>query len=1182
MATTLIPQSGLTTLALIPVRGGIAGEEHLLAPGTYRVGSDPSCEIYLPLDGVAAQHCVITAEPHGAVVKTLSPLTWINDGVVSQSPLRKGDRLIVGPVQFVVRAVPTPTPVSVPTPDRGATAPTAIQAYAWTPPPLPLNVLASAEPKLSEITPVVPQASTRITEELKAREEELASRESSLREQEASIRSREQQVLDRLQQLEVRESAAADMEARLTETRRVEAPPADQTSAIELAEQQIRVRELSSQLQEERAESESLRAVITRQSDELQTALADRNTAAAAQGLIASLRSEIASLHEKVAAARNSGVERDKTALLQQRTELLALRREAQQSLADQHKMTLDLEEARKALQADAEAFGEQQKFVHLELERAEQLMEEVDRQRAKLAETELKLADDRRRVDALEQKLAVRDAAGAGTALELEERARRIAQREERVRNAELFAAEVETKRLELERREAELTQVAESLELELQRIEESRAEQNRLAAEANEHRRIYDESVRTLAVREEELQRRHSDVTNLAASLEDRQATIQSQLAAIADRERELSRIQADSNETFERAKAFASELEDSRAEVSRMTREQSAFISREAEMRSEREELRQQIGELKAVSLSIPQRIADQGHDVERADLARREQEIETKVSELIAWQEKLAAQEAELAAAAEAQVVSAPIPVSLPAVDESIHERQKELEAHEVSLRAREERTQAVEQQLTATRSHLEQAEQELNARRDEFEEERRQILKQQSEVDRRIAELAAQERDVEGILADLSERRQEFLEQYEAFEAERLKFAEEQTAQPKRPAEPPVKPDWRTSIALPEEPLTQEADEPRSGHSFGDRTPTLSEYFPPVTGRTYDEPAPRPSERPLASDDLRNEDVMRSLRAAFAPRPRNEPPATRMSLDEPEYASEEVETEIAAGYEDEPETSVAVEEEPEASPEAPTSEAMELRAHLADLFGIDLSSRQSGAEEEAAAEPDEPVEVVRSELFKAPAHTHTPAPPPLPTEPEPEPANDDVASYMERLLARTRRPMSSAPLEPPKPAPTPIVQVVEPEPIDEPVEEEPVEETPAPAQRRALQQEEREAIRGSMDSLRELANRTARAAVARHQLVKLKQTLTPKSMLAGFCGLISLILLIPELWGNDRYRLAGLSCICLAVISGLEWLRTKVRIRKLDEFVADADGTRGSGAEPPEEGEEGDA
>ena len=132
--------------------------------------------------------------------------------------------------------------------------------------------------------------------------------------------------------------------------------------------------------------------------------------------------------------------------------------------------------------------------------------------------------------------------------------------------------------------------------------------------------------------------------------------------------------------------------------------------------------------------------------------------------------------------------------------------------------------------------------------------------------------------------------------------------------------------------------------------------------------------------------------------------------------------------------------------------------------------------------------------------------------------------------------------------------------------------DSPEQPEDQEEEVARPVRRPLQQEERDAIRGSMDSFRELANRTARAAVARHQLVKLRNTLSTKAMLAAFCGVVTVILVVPEAWGSDRYRLPALGCICITVIAALEWLRTKVRIKKLDEFVAESDGGRATASE----------
>ena len=74
-----------------------------LAPGRICLGSGPDCDVTLNVRGVAERHCLIVAGPARTVVKALSPLTWINDGPARETPLRSGDRLAIGPLEFRVR-----------------------------------------------------------------------------------------------------------------------------------------------------------------------------------------------------------------------------------------------------------------------------------------------------------------------------------------------------------------------------------------------------------------------------------------------------------------------------------------------------------------------------------------------------------------------------------------------------------------------------------------------------------------------------------------------------------------------------------------------------------------------------------------------------------------------------------------------------------------------------------------------------------------------------------------------------------------------------------------------------------------------------------------------------------------------------------------------------------------------
>lgn len=79
------------------------------------IGSAPHCGLRLRLQGVRPLQCLIVRGPQGAVARSLSVDTLLNGNRFREEPLSVGDRLQLGPVEFVVDAdgrpcLPTPAP----------------------------------------------------------------------------------------------------------------------------------------------------------------------------------------------------------------------------------------------------------------------------------------------------------------------------------------------------------------------------------------------------------------------------------------------------------------------------------------------------------------------------------------------------------------------------------------------------------------------------------------------------------------------------------------------------------------------------------------------------------------------------------------------------------------------------------------------------------------------------------------------------------------------------------------------------------------------------------------------------------------------------------------------------------------------------------------------------------------
>ena len=90
-------------LVLEPVRGNSRLDSYPLATGRYLIGSAHECDIVIALGGVAPQHCLMIVGTNKTVVKAISPLTWINDGPLTEAVLKHGERLILGPVELRTR-----------------------------------------------------------------------------------------------------------------------------------------------------------------------------------------------------------------------------------------------------------------------------------------------------------------------------------------------------------------------------------------------------------------------------------------------------------------------------------------------------------------------------------------------------------------------------------------------------------------------------------------------------------------------------------------------------------------------------------------------------------------------------------------------------------------------------------------------------------------------------------------------------------------------------------------------------------------------------------------------------------------------------------------------------------------------------------------------------------------------
>jgi hypothetical protein len=106
--TAPLPRTSLTTtqqaiLALEPLQKRLRLKHVLLQSGKCTIGSAPDCTLSLAADGIRTHHCLIVSGKSRSVLKAWDTRTWLNDGPVDEAVLKAGDRLVIGPVEFRVR-----------------------------------------------------------------------------------------------------------------------------------------------------------------------------------------------------------------------------------------------------------------------------------------------------------------------------------------------------------------------------------------------------------------------------------------------------------------------------------------------------------------------------------------------------------------------------------------------------------------------------------------------------------------------------------------------------------------------------------------------------------------------------------------------------------------------------------------------------------------------------------------------------------------------------------------------------------------------------------------------------------------------------------------------------------------------------------------------------------------------
>lgn len=1087
----------------------------VLVPGEITIGSGVDCDIRLQVPGVEERHCVLQCSRARIAVQALDHRTWHNNLPITHSWLRLGDRLAVGPVEFRVRAV-EPWDV-LPAPELVRSIP--------------------AKPAIAEnkaTTPATPHASTADHATVEASLlQQIATLEATVARHQAAVAKLTQQQPTPAEVPPAPDRGPApaisnvDTPNERTPLLSVATVPRRGTAAVdeERARWQAEIEsnyQLSKRkLAELSLREESLQRQFTelgRQWEHLHVLIADQEKAAAEWNL----RAQQLDSWEQQCASREAELSSREQQLLAD-TELTATRQSQLQAEASQNAQQLaSLNNREQTLSDWANQLTLRESSLVSQFNTLEQQQAAVsDRERAAaelVGQLTVREADLREQASQLEQRctdLEQREATYRAQCQEAEANrtewnqsreteetalARRREELDVEATRTTTLAAELAQRQLEWEAQIARLQEEQQQLDAERTRLTAWNNALNTSAADLAADTAGLSQRREEVVAARVELQRVEAEVEDFERQLLDYESELTERNAALTQAETECAwherawelsvlrsrpipgeeaRAEERLTETLHRTlEQLATERDVLATELFVMSTiaadtDDESGISRHVRIQTEQLRRDQHTLQQRASKLLADQ----QALDAERLLLVQERQALEQQRQEHLAtWTEQqaeLATREQQLRAASDALDVR----------DAELTARRNKLDGEQESLQQLTEFMQSRHEELALLRADLERQLIEAST----------QVERQTTETESRIAELHRREHELDERALALTQQEATLLAAQRELEQQRQVTQQEPPEwTPDRDSPRNIKPDVEEtsraldSIAYLEEVVQAELDQDRDFISEVDLGSsslnlTTQEEIPPKTSEDLEESAAEPTT-----------DAVGSLwNSASAPDMGPLTPAGQGGLfQNPTPTADE-----------------------EFSPS-------NLRAKLAEMFNLDLSSEalatpaKSEQSSELEEEPDESQHSAPSaELQAAPEAMSV-------TEPE-EDEYDSVESYMQRLLDRNRTAVAE--FEASQPAQYSARTV--PHDLGELRELEEIlgsatagrESEGGDANQPALESLpivrptiDATKVREGLQSLRKVANSSARSAIARSKWNKMRAQLVIQGGLAVLC------------------------------------------------------------------------
>ncbi|MEZ6067616.1 MAG: hypothetical protein R3B90_18335 [Planctomycetaceae bacterium] len=1191
--STISPNRMMHCLRLTPVRAAEDQAPWVFGAGEVLIGSATGCDLVLAFGGVGAEHCVIEFDGQQAIAAAKHPMSWLNDGPFRRSRVRGGDVLALGPVELKVDFVDVPAPPEPPSAPVVEEEEESIeQLIAEQLQEVPAASLPSKPVEAKADVPEAGVPSSSIDALIAEAEAARCLREDLNRLEAEVARLRTQSTVVELPMPKPAfaghglplsrtlrsQFTALPVDPEADEDRHSVGEPRVSRSTLHRLMEQVRLQR--AQLQRESRRLEQRESELAQSREEFDAA--------------------VEALDEDRLAWREQ-CDADRRLLEEQLSQLADDREALNETASDLRRRAIELHEREQKLGTrEAQLIAARTDLA--EREEAFELREsQLRKMEEELASRSVATERERAEVAALQAELAA---------------AREAIQQENSEHSHE--QAWLEAQYSELRREQEELRHQSGVLETERGRLaSEAQALEQRELALASSHEELQRRE-QSLSVEEQRLADRTSELEAVEAALDHRVSELESQAADLDDRAADLAA----------RSQSLQADAEQLELSQSELTAQQRQLDGTAAELEARRLEL-EAAQEADVAAFAAVSHGALSSEEAESLDLAR--QEIEQERARLQELRERLDQRTAEIEERdrsldsdrrdhAAALVMLAESRSELDAERAKLELRQRELadaaiDAEVEQATAREQALQAELSELRAeAEAELERLEQELAAAIEERETFRNELTTR-SENDRESADQlsAAQLAELHHLQAELeAERRTIEAERERLDEAwEQLRLAATHRIEDNSEAE---------SVAD----LAAEAPQ-ESNDAIEDEGPTVERPVAASRMDLYQTAAPATGfgvldfdEEAVEDDDTHSDPVANlssALTASLAAYGRTAQEAeseveNRFGVSEyARTAALDEDLDDAHGH--------GAEESDDDSGAAPVSSgtsrvessASPIRSQLAALFGISADSLEETARrhpelaeaetspesfnrnEQAAdaeryeLETDDESEVDADEYRDEPAFEragHVEPADSIDAAGTTTSDEDSVANYMQKLLGRYQTAEPAAMRHPEAEelaGATSAPAGAEPEDVSGEV-------TTIPKSRNRPKDGDKERIKADLNAMRQVANMSARSAVATHHTRQLGSTFQMKMIVTALAAVVTVALLTAQWWGNRSYLWQGLASCVFTGAAAWQLISTKLSIRQIQrrammaglalEDDAETTDEVSSQAEPPQQ------